>query len=220
MTLCESAEALAQSTDWVTTAETLKQLQSQWAAAGPAPRDQVAELARRFRTACDTFFTRRKTDLASLKQAWSENASKKEALCAQAEALAESTDWQAALNGIKQLQADWKAVGPVRRNRPSCCGSGSAPRATSSSSATARVTRSPSSSVSSSARAWSRKSRRSPPRSPPAPLPEGIAATVQDLWTQWQNGAGLSGEAGAALRARFDAALHTVVGAAGEAFVE
>ena len=49
-------------------------------------------------------------------------------------------------------------------------------------------------------------------------LPEGIAATVQDLWTQWQNGAGLSGEAGAALRARFDAALHAVVGAAGEAF--
>ena len=35
----------------------------------------------------------------------------------QAEALAESTDWQAALTGIKQLQADWKAVGPVRRNR-------------------------------------------------------------------------------------------------------
>ncbi len=115
--LCESAEALAQSTDWVTTAETLKQLQAQWAAAGPAPRDQVTELARRFRTACDTFFTRRKTDLASLKQAWSENASKKEALCVQAEALAESTDWQAALTGIKQLQADWKAVGPVRRNR-------------------------------------------------------------------------------------------------------
>ena len=115
--LCESAEALAQSTDWVTTAETLKQLQAQWAGAGPAPRDQVAELARRFRTACDTFFTRRKIDLASLKQAWSENASKKEALCVQAEALAESTDWQGALTGIKQLQADWKAVGPVRRNR-------------------------------------------------------------------------------------------------------
>ena len=115
--LCESAEALAQSTDWVTTAETLKQLQTQWGAAGPAPRDQVTELARRFRTACDTFFTRRKTDLTSLKQAWSENASKKEALCVQAEALAESTDWQAALTGIKQLQADWKAVGPVRRNR-------------------------------------------------------------------------------------------------------
>ena len=35
----------------------------------------------------------------------------------QAETLAESTDWQAALTGIKQLQADWKAVGPVRRNR-------------------------------------------------------------------------------------------------------
>ena len=216
--LCESAEALAQSTDWVTTAETLKQLQAQWAAAGPAPRDQVAELARRFRTACDTFFTRRKTDLASLKQAWSENASKKEALCVQAEALAESTDWQAALTGIKQLQADWKAVGPVRRNRAellwkrfrAACDKfferyGSRHQ------------------IAEQQRVEQREGVVKQIEALAAEvaagtLPEGIAATVQDLWTQWQNGAGLSGEAGAALRARFDAALHAVVGAAGEAF--
>ncbi len=216
--LCESAEALAQSTDWVTTAETLKQLQAQWAAAGPAPRDQVAELARRFRTACDTFFTRRKTDLASLKQAWSENASKKEALCAQAEALAESTDWQAALTGIKQLQADWKAVGPVRRNRAellwkrfrAACDKfferyGSRHQ------------------IAEQQRVEQREGMVKQIEALAAEvaagtLPENIAATVQDLWTQWQNGAGLSGEAGAALRARFDAALHAVVGAAGEAF--
>ena len=216
--LCESAEALAQSTDWVTTADTLKQLQAQWAAAGPAPREQVAELARRFRTACDTFFTRRKTDLASLKQAWSENASKKEALCAQAEALAESTDWQAALTGIKQLQADWKAVGPVRRNRAellwkrfrAACDKfferyGSRHQ------------------IAEQQRVEQREGMVKQIEALAAEvaagtLPEGIAATVQDLWTQWQNGAGLSGEAGAALRARFDAALHAVVGAAGEAF--
>ncbi len=218
VTLCESAEALAQSTDWVTTAETLKQLQSQWAAAGPGPRDQVAELARRFRTACDTFFTRRKTDLASLKQAWSENASKKEALCTQAEALAESTDWQAALTGIKQLQADWKVVGPVRRNRAellwkrfrAACDKfferyGSRHQ------------------IAEQLRVEQREGVVKQIETLAAEvaagsLPEGIAATVQDLWTQWQNGAGLSGEAGAALRARFDAALHVVVGAAGEAF--
>ncbi|HEY8550213.1 MAG TPA: DUF349 domain-containing protein [Vicinamibacterales bacterium] len=115
--ITEAAEALAQSTDWINTAETLKRLQMEWNNAGPAPREALADLARRFRTACDTFFTRRKADLAERKQVWAVNAQKKEALCARAEALAESTDWQAALNEIKQLQAEWKAVGPVRKNR-------------------------------------------------------------------------------------------------------
>jgi hypothetical protein len=216
--LCESAEALAQSTDWVATADTLKQLQTQWATAGPAPRDQVAELARRFRTACDTFFTRRKTDLASLKHAWSENAAKKEALCAQAEALAESTDWQVALTGIKQLQADWKAVGPVRRNRAellwkrfrAACDRfferyGSRHQ------------------IAEQQRLEQRESVVQKIEALAAgvaagTLPDAVADTVQGLWTEWQNGAGLSGETGTALRARFDAAMHAVVGAAGEAF--
>ncbi len=216
--LCESAEALAQSTDWVTTAETLKQLQAQWAAAGPAPRDQVTELARRFRTACDTFFTRRKTDLTTLKHAWAENGAKKEALCVQAETLAESTDWQAALTSIKQLQADWKAVGPVRRNRAellwkrfrAACDRfferyGSRHQ------------------IAEQQRLEQREGvvlqiEALAAEVAAGTLPEGIAATVLDLSTQWQNGAGLSGEAGAALRTRFDGALHAIVGAAGEAF--
>ena len=183
-----------------------------------APREQVTELARRFRTACDTFFTRRKADLTSLKQAWSENGAKKEALCAQAETLAESTDWQAALTGIKQLQADWKAVGPVRRNRAellwkrfrAACDRfferyGSRHQIAEQQKLEQRA------SVVTTIEALAAEVAA-------GTLPEGVATTVQDLWNQWQNGAGLSGEAGAALRARFDAALHAVVGAAGEAF--
>ena len=216
--LCESAEALAQSTDWVATAETLKQLQAQWAATGPAPRDQVAELARRFRTACDTFFTRRKADLTTLKQAWSENAAKKDALCAQAEALAASTDWQAALTGIKQLQADWKAVGPVRRNRAellwkrfrAACDTfferyGQRHQIAQQQRVEERA------GVVTAIEAVAAEAAA-------GTVPEGIAATVQDLWTKWQNGAGLAGEELTALRARFDAALHAIVGAAPDAF--
>jgi hypothetical protein len=216
--LCEQAEALAQSTDWVATAETLKQLQSQWAATGPAPRDQVAELARRFRSACDTFFTRRKADLASLKQAWSENAAKKEALCVQAEALAESTNWQAALTGIKQLQAEWKAVGPVRRNRAellwkrfrAACDRfferyGQRHQIAQQQRVEERA------GVVTAIEAVAAEVAG-------GTVPEGIAAAVQDLWTKWQNGAGLAGEELTALRARFDAALHAIVAAAPAAF--
>jgi hypothetical protein len=117
LALCEQAETLAQSTDWIATAETLKKLQTEWQALGAVPKEQAAEIARRFRTACDTFFTRRKTDLAQRKDEWSENQKKKETLCVRMEELAESSDWNATFAEIKKLQADWKAVGPVRRNK-------------------------------------------------------------------------------------------------------
>lgn len=115
--LCGQAEALAESSDWIRTSEELKRLQSEWQAIGAVPRDQAKPLWDRFHAACDRFFTRRKADLAERKVVWSENQKKKEALCARAEALAESTDWHAALNELKQLQVEWKAVGPVRRQK-------------------------------------------------------------------------------------------------------
>ncbi len=115
--LCEQAEGLAESTDWIPTAETLKRLQLEWQAVGPVPKDQANDLARRFRTACDTFFTRRKTDLAQRKDEWSKNLRQKEALCEKMEQLSESTDWTKTITEIKQLQAEWKTIGPVKRNK-------------------------------------------------------------------------------------------------------
>ena len=49
------------------------------------------------------------------KDEWSANLARKEALCVQAEALAESTDWNAAAATLKKLQAEWKTIGPVRK---------------------------------------------------------------------------------------------------------
>src|SRR5262249_23420966 len=48
---------------------------------------------------------------------WSANLAKKEELCAKAEALAESTEWDAAASEIKRLQAEWKTIGPVKKTR-------------------------------------------------------------------------------------------------------
>jgi len=71
----------------------------------------------RFRAACDQFFTRRHDDLKKRKDEWSENLARKEALCAQAEALAASTEWEAGAAQCKKLQAEWKQIGPVRRSK-------------------------------------------------------------------------------------------------------
>lgn len=117
LALCERAEALADSSDWLKTAHEIQALQAEWKAVGPVPRKDSDALWKRFRKACDTFFSRRKEDLHKRKEVWGQNLERKEALCAQAEALASSTDWDAGVAEIKRLQAEWKAIGPVRRNR-------------------------------------------------------------------------------------------------------
>ena len=117
LALIERAEALADSTDWIRTAEEMKKLQAEWQQVGPVPRQEARATWKRFREACDRFFSRRNADLAERKETWSANLAKKEALCERAEALAASTDWDAAASEIRRLQTEWKAVGPVRRNR-------------------------------------------------------------------------------------------------------
>jgi hypothetical protein len=115
--LCERAEALADSTNWIQTAEEIKKLQSDWKTIGPVTRGQEKAIWERFRSACDRFFTRRHADLAERKKVWAENLAKKEALIAQAEALGNSTDWDNAAAEIKRLQNEWKTIGPVKKTR-------------------------------------------------------------------------------------------------------
>jgi hypothetical protein len=115
--LCEKAEALAESTSWIQTAEEFKRLQAEWKAIGPVSRGREKAIWDRFRTACDRFFTRRHDDLATRKKLWGENLAKKDALCVRAEALADSSDWEPAAAEIRRLQNEWKAVGPVKKSR-------------------------------------------------------------------------------------------------------
>ena len=117
LALCERAEALADSTDWIKTADELKKLQSEWQALGPVPRPDTRVVWKRFREACEKFFTRRNEDLAQRKEVWAANQAKKEALCARAEELAQSREWERSASEIRRLQAEWKTIGPVRRSK-------------------------------------------------------------------------------------------------------
>jgi len=115
--LCERVEALADSSNWVQTAEEIKGLQAQWKAIGAVTRGQEKAIWERFRAACDRFFTRRQDDLVKRKAMWAENFGKKEALCLKVEALAESTDWEQTASTIRALQVEWKTIGPVKKSR-------------------------------------------------------------------------------------------------------
>jgi len=115
--LIARATALAESTDWARTAAELRSLQERWKQTGPVSRRHSEEVWKRFRTACDRFFSRQKEDLRKRKDEWKENLAKKTAMVAAAEALADSTDWEKAAAEIRKLQADWKGIGAVRRNQ-------------------------------------------------------------------------------------------------------
>jgi hypothetical protein len=115
--LCVRAEALQDSTDWVRTAESIKQLQAEWKTIGAVTRGHEKAVWERFRAACDKFFTRRQDDLKERKHEWAGNLAKKEALITEAEQLAQSTEWDKAASRIKQLQIEWKKIGPVRKNK-------------------------------------------------------------------------------------------------------
>ncbi|HEY8492715.1 MAG TPA: DUF349 domain-containing protein, partial [Myxococcota bacterium] len=115
--LCEKAEALADSTDWIATADALKALQAEWKTIGPAPRRDEQAVWERFRAACNRFFTRRQEDLKQRRALWAANLEKKEALIARAEALSSTTDWEAGFAELKALQAEWKTIGPVKKTK-------------------------------------------------------------------------------------------------------
>ncbi len=115
--LIARVEALADSTDWAKTAAEIQKLQAEWKDIGVVPRGNERAVWERFRSACDRFFSRRQEDLKKKKDEWSVNLERKEALCAQAEALADSSDWEPSASAIKRLQVEWKTIGPVRKSK-------------------------------------------------------------------------------------------------------
>jgi hypothetical protein len=86
--LVAEAEALADSTDWRETAETLKELQRRWREVGPAPRRTEQDLWNRFRSACDRFFQARNAHFDQRRQEREVGRHRREEICAAAEALA------------------------------------------------------------------------------------------------------------------------------------
>ncbi|MGZ3440240.1 MAG: DUF349 domain-containing protein [Polyangia bacterium] len=115
--LAARVEALVDSSDWKETAELIKALQEEWKAVGPVPKEKADDLWKRFRGACDKFFDRRKAAFEAGDAERSANLARQEALIVAVEKLADSTDWKRTADEIKQLQADWKSIGAVPRDK-------------------------------------------------------------------------------------------------------
>lgn len=116
--LCEQVEAIAKeenknANDWENHSKQIIEIQQQWKGIGFAPQKMNVKIFERFRAACDDFFTKKAAHFKEMKQRFAENAEKKRALVAQAQELADSTDWKATSDKLIALQKEWKTIGTV-----------------------------------------------------------------------------------------------------------
>ena len=217
--LVEEAERLASSGDWLKTVRRITELQAEWKTAGPIPRREQNELWHRFRTASSSFFSRRKADLSQRKQEWARNLELKEALCARVETLAETDEIAAARQQVRQAQAEWKRIGPVRRTRSdavwqrfraACDIAYEHAQAAERQAAADRAAEREALCVELEALV--------PEGGPADEHPEGLAGTVRDLQQRWRQAVELPQPLQRQLAARFGQAIARVVGAYPDAF--
>ena len=112
-TLIDRIEKLKESNDLPKVAKELRQIHEDWKKAGTATPDKAQELWHRYKAIrdeikarCDAFFEKQNQERI-------ENQKLKEALCVQVEALRESEDWNKTADEIKEIQIQWKKIGPA-----------------------------------------------------------------------------------------------------------
>ena len=101
--------------DWQDKTDEIWALQAKWKTIGYAPQKLNTKIFERFRAACDEFFKQKAEYFKNLKNGMNENLEKKKAMCEQAEALKDSTDWKATSEALNKLQKEWKKIGPVSK---------------------------------------------------------------------------------------------------------
>ena len=121
--ICEEVEAidcaaLKSVKDWDEKSKEVVAAQEKWRTIGYAPKKHNQKIFDRFRKACDLFFEQKGVFFMQFKAEAQKNLEAKRALCEQAEALKDSTDWKATSEKLIALQKEWKTTGgPMNRKR-------------------------------------------------------------------------------------------------------
>ncbi len=111
------AEELAGSSQWKSTGERLRTLLEEWKAAPRLDKSTDDALWARFRAARSSFDKRRRAHFAALDASREQASEVKERIAAEAESLANSTDWGPTAARLRALMAEWKAAGRAGREQ-------------------------------------------------------------------------------------------------------
>ncbi|MFN5170725.1 MAG: DUF349 domain-containing protein [Cyclobacteriaceae bacterium] len=99
--------------EWNTKTQEILALQKKWEGIGAVPRAKTKEINRKFWAAFKSFFNNKSTFFKKLDGEREANLKAKQALVERARQLQDSQDWESTSNELKQLQLQWKEVGPV-----------------------------------------------------------------------------------------------------------
>ena len=110
------AESLALSESWKATGDRLKVLLDEWKAAPRLDKKTDGDFWKRFSSSRNKFDKRRRTHFAQLEAVSEKVSTAKEAIVAEAEKLAISTDWVATARRYKALMDQWKAAGRGKKS--------------------------------------------------------------------------------------------------------
>jgi len=103
--------------EWKDASNNIIELQKMWKRIGYVPKEHNNEIYKQFKTACDVFFARIREFYDESDKHRDDNYQQKLDLCTQAESLQESSDWNNTTEIYKQIQNDWKKIGPVSRKQ-------------------------------------------------------------------------------------------------------
>lgn len=113
LNICLEAEALKDHSDWRKTSQDLIRLQNEWKKVGPVHKIKSDILWKRFRTACDDFFNRKKAFFENINAVESENMQKKLDLINELEQHTFSDNNKENLIAIHEFQRRWFDAGRV-----------------------------------------------------------------------------------------------------------
>jgi hypothetical protein len=109
--LCLQAESLSKSNDWKNTTRELINLQSEWKKIGPVPRKQSDKIWKRFRVACDEFFSRKSEYFKNIQNHEGENLKRKQELIELVKTFEIGDDRNKAIETLKDFQRQWMDIG-------------------------------------------------------------------------------------------------------------
>ena len=114
--LVQEAESLADSTAWKATSERFAAIVEEWKTLPRSDRSLEQDLWKKLSSARAAFDKRRRAHFAELDVQRKDAITKKRDLIAQAETLAQSTDWGATTRSLKKLMEDWKRAPRASRS--------------------------------------------------------------------------------------------------------
>ena len=111
--LCVEVEALVDSKEWKKATERIKKLQEEWKKIGPVPKRHSDKIWKRFRSACDTFFTNKSEHFSGIKGVEEENLKLKRELIERIKSYEIKKERSENMDAIKAFQREWMSIGYV-----------------------------------------------------------------------------------------------------------